>query len=226
MSQNHSRSTNMMGTNLPQLEINLLSNCNSIYDKLIVLLTIIHFLGRKQVVEFEFAIINPVKPPLFSKITYIVHFLYKLCYTHINVSHYPNPMRSICDKLIFKRKMRRGVSAKRFTTVSRSRRSSICALTLRTPISERRLLPIFELRNVFIRFMEHRFIVVKLLLNGDCKGLAPSSAGPAMAGPVHTGSHIKQMVCTFLAGPVVWLQLVWPAPMRRPWIVMCVHGKH
>ena len=45
--------------------------------------------------------LNPVKPPLFSKITYIVHFLYKLCYTHINVSHYPNPMRSICDKLIF-----------------------------------------------------------------------------------------------------------------------------
>ena len=45
--------------------------------------------------------LNPVKPPLFSKITYIVHFLYKLCYTPINVSHYPSPMRSICDKLIF-----------------------------------------------------------------------------------------------------------------------------
>ena len=46
--------------------------------------------------------------------------------------------------------------------------------------------------------MEHRFIVVKLLLNEDCISLAPSPAGPAMAGPVHTGSHIKQMVCTFL----------------------------
>ena len=62
MSQNHSRSTNMMGTILPLLEINRLSNYNSIYDKLIVMLKIIHFLGRKQIVEFEFAIINPVNP--------------------------------------------------------------------------------------------------------------------------------------------------------------------
>ena len=49
--------------------------------------------------------------------------------------------------------MRCGISAKRLIIVSLSKAYSICALTLRTPISDNRVLPIVERRKFFILFI-------------------------------------------------------------------------
>ena len=49
--------------------------------------------------------------------------------------------------------MRCGISAKRLIMVSLSKAYSICALTLRTPISDKRVLPIVERRKFFILFI-------------------------------------------------------------------------